>query len=711
MNRLRIFMFAVWILGLLLLPVGGIEQQQAFAAERVAANSMDVTYEVTPGDPSTVVDIFIKSAPRNLVLSFYEAPVDLRKSIQTITADDGEGQSLRVSFSGHSWQIDTRGAKNVHVRYEISNVISYQGGLPHKKQGNEIAVYISKEGGILDGRYFFLVPIYGAIKTIRVKWNVPLGWKVVCPYEKEGDYFVVPRITQNIRVDFVARQGIYFGLMKYYSEATTASGVKVKFGILSFDEDWEFRSPNAQTAVETYVHQAAQAVERLSKFFGESPYPLFTFYSNFKAEEWVYPGTREIVGGYQYWPEGRYSELIGHLLYSWISFWKGISPVVADPMIAKGLGEEYLGSKIAYEITGDAHYLGQLYSYYLVYARSYGTSYYRKVYAGGREIMIYYKGAMLGLYLDHLIQQETNGKKSLEDVFGYLYRTYKNSGHTVTLVDLQRAVDKVTGVSHADLFRKYVYGDQRIPVEDFLDTYQKAFPTFIEELQRDFFKNYQGYTIPYFVDVEMALSLAYHLPFGILCESYDQQFAEYVRGHYDVNALTEQNVDEALSYLTGQCVSGFFERWQNIYKGVTLKEMKEWLMGKTRPGEQTSFAGAQKRFLCPLADSAKAYLVPDVILAGVPTEVTLHIVDGEWLTDNTVRIGVEAWTDEYFGQMLSGVREHLEAINEGNGSYFEGGYIPLVKRQGEWVGTMMLTLPEAMKRIAIRPNENAYDEE
>ena len=577
----------------------GAGLSHAVAKEGGSQKSMTLTYEVTPGDSSTTVDIFVDFPSPNLVLGFYNAPVDLRKSIQEIAADDNEGHSLRVFPGGsNTWRIQNWG-KKVHVRYTIGNIVPYEGGLPYKKEGNEVAVYITKEGGILDGRYFFLVPLRGRIKTIQVKWNVPSGWRVVCPYKKEGDYFIVPQITQDIRHDFVARQGIYFGSMKYYAE-TTALGVKVEFGVLSFDRDWEFQSSGAQEAVETYAQQAAQAIEKFSQIFGESPYPIFTFYSNFQAGGWVYPGTREIVGGYQYWPKGRYSELIGHLLYSWLSFWNGASPVVAHPLIAKGLGEEYLGSKLAYDITGEEHYLGQLYSYYLVYARAYGTSYYEKNYAGGDEIVIYYKGAVLGMYLDHLIQQETHGQKSLEDVFGYLYQRYKNSGHVVTPFDLQRALDQVTGKSHADIFGKYVYGNQRIPVEDFLTPYEKAFPSFIQELQRDFPKNYQGSIIPYFVDVEMALPLAYHLPFGILIEPYYQQFADYMKTHYDVDKLTEQNVDEALTHLTKHPISGFFERWRNIYKNVTVEEMKQWLEGKLDAAFTREGAGVSEMSSVPL---------------------------------------------------------------------------------------------------------------
>ena len=498
----------------------------------------------------------------------------IEKYIKNLKVKTKNGTLISTTPLGNSkWEVSTS-QKNIVIEYDIKKIIPYVGGLPNPPKRSEVAVYIDDIGGLLIGEYFFIVPFNCSEKNIKIKFDLPQGWSIVCPYLDRGTLFEVPKITNNLINNFLKRQGVYFGEMKYYSERKV-DHCTIKFGKLENDEQSEISS---QEDIDFYVQRTAEAVKKFTKIFGENPYPIFSMYTNFRNEGYSYPGTREIAGGYQYWPPDRYDELIGHLQYSWFSFPnQGDSPISANDFIAKGLGESYLSCKIAYEITGDKHYLGKIYYYYLVYKRALGNKYMSKHEIGES----YYKGAVFGIYLDKLIQEETNGSKSIEDVFGYLYKKYKNSGKHIKIKELKEAVNAITNKDHSAIFNKYVYGNEEIPVDNYIGEYMSGFDEFLKVLEsNEWGRPYRSHAIPFFIDIEMAIPLSGHIPFGILCMQYQEEFAEYVRQNYNIDVLTKGDVEDALSELTGEDCSGFFTRWENSYGRLSLDELKSWLKGK-----------------------------------------------------------------------------------------------------------------------------------
>ncbi|MEL6671688.1 MAG: PDZ domain-containing protein [Bacteroidota bacterium] len=70
----------------------------------------------------------------------------------------------------------------------------------------------------------------------------------------------------------------------------------------------------------------------------------------------------------------------------------------------------------------------------------------------------YSLGSRLGFWLDMEIRQRTNGKKTLDDVFRHLYKTYYQAGQGVPEDGIQKALEKLSGDSWAQFFQDYVYG-------------------------------------------------------------------------------------------------------------------------------------------------------------------------------------------------------------------------------------------------------------
>jgi hypothetical protein len=229
---------------------------------------------------------------------------------------------------------------------------------------------------------------------------------------------------------------------------------------------------------------------------------------------------------------------------------------------------------LAYKITGDKVYLGKIYYYYLVYKGAQNTQY-----SSRYEIHDeYYRGCVIGLWLDNLIQKETSGTNSIEDVIGYLYQKYKNTGHEISIKDLEEATDLITKQNNSALYEKYVDGDENIPFDEYMQPYKESFEAWLKVLESDNWgKEYHGYSIPFFIDVEISIRSSIDLPLSILILSHYEDFVKYALKNYDVDKITKNDVETALSKLTGEDCTGFFERWKDSYGELSLEEMKDWL--------------------------------------------------------------------------------------------------------------------------------------
>lgn len=574
--------------GMVVLPVSPVSVMDDEVVCRAAATNspskLDLLYSVTveQGTSTVHVDLDVQGLLESeLRVGFYRVTTDIHYCISNLSAE-ANGALLPSSYFGdNAWTIvlGAGPAAPLHVSYDIARLVLESN--PFTPAGSDVAnVLITDEGGMLIGNSFFLVPLELAAARIRVKFDLPAGWQVVCPYDDCGTYFQVVQTTPDLISNFVQRKGISLGKLRWYSEEKVGN-CTVKFGVLEADQSWDTALHlGTQADVDFYVHRTAQAVQRFADIFGENPYHVMLMYTNFCADVsgtyYYYGGNAGMfVGGCQYWPPERYDELTGHLLYEWYGFPNTSETLVSSvDFISKGLGESYLGCKMAYDLTGDPVYLGKFYQYYLVYKRALDTPYMLLDEVRNK----YYKGGVAGLYLDSLVQKETQKRKSIYDVFSYLYRKYRNSSHCISTEDVEEAVNTITAVDNSVVFDKYIYGDQEIPVEEDIEPYRDSFGRFLSVLDSDAFgKAYHSSPIPFFVDLEMAVPLAHHIPFGLLCDEYYRSFAKYIFANYAVDTLTQANVEFALQKLTGQDCTGFFDRWKDSYGELTIGEMKEWL--------------------------------------------------------------------------------------------------------------------------------------
>jgi len=481
---------------------------------------------------------------------------------------NSSGRSLNVTHTGQGmWMISAVG-NSTTFEYDIDKSIPMGYFTP---DNTTISVYFNDQGGVIMPPYFFIYPDVADASAITIKFNVPAGWQIVTPYPAEGDHFGVQRITACLINDFLNRQGVEMGVMKYYAQEQVGN-CTIEFGILNTDHGWDAGLFGSHADLEEALNVSAEILENLTNLFGGNPYKVFVVYTNFRPYSGgpVYPNEKYMGNTVGYWPEHRRDELIGHMFYAFMAFGQNASaPLTSLEDVAKGMGEMYYGPKIAWEMFNDPIYLGKLYYWYMVYERFYQSNT-----TGSWEYPVYVKGPFWALMLDNETQRLTGGAKSLDDVVRYLYSNYKDTGHEIDHDDIQNAMQAVTGKNVSDLFSLYVNGNEEIPYK-----YVQDLKPYFLNYPQPFAEALFNMTIPLFINIEVVLHQEGHIPGNVYVHADDNlgSFATYVFSHYAITNLTGENVEDALSAITGANCSGFFTHWQDSFGSLSLNDVKQWL--------------------------------------------------------------------------------------------------------------------------------------
>ena len=679
----------------------------SFGAVLVQAASLEYSVTIKPGKPTAHIVATVQRARGTsikLVLkneaSYVEKYILNIKSKNKVLRRIGEGKwSARA----------TNGA--LTYEYDIANIVPWHPNVPWGTS-NDIAVYINSQCALIMAPYFFVYPDHQEFTSIRLRFHVPAEWKIVTPYITEGDFYVVQQVSSSLLYDFINRQQIYMGQMQFYAEKNV-DGCIVKFGKLFADDEQEILTQND---VNKYVDATARTLQSLTALFGSNPYTVFAMYTNFRHgsgnRQFTYQGTRYLGNGYQYWPEHRWDELVGHAMLAWVGGGEG-TPLRAKLPIVKGIFEDYYGHTMAWQLFGDRSYLAKIYHYFLMYewmydhhsrgANSYTTH--------GDEYDWYFRWEFIGLLLDRQIQNRSKGAHNLADAINWLYRKYANSGHVVTPFDLEQAIGLATGVWLNDIFTKYVYKDMRLPVDEYLAKYKSAFQDYIDIFQQAFYRDdYCGHIVPFFIDIVLAASCSKHLPWGIGGERHAPEFAKYVLEHYQLDQLTNKDVTDALSKLTGEDCSDFFTHWEDSYGRLTLESIVGWLKDyKNGSVEQSSIKGASARSeeAKPIGEvTAGVISWSGTLKTGEEKQITVTVYNEKYIdafSNSIITIKLDKSSD--WGNVIQdGAMKDKEKFSVKYGNivrYFEETRIHMTQQGDRWIGKVTIVPTVSLVEILV----------
>jgi len=94
------------------------------------------------------------------------------------------------------------------------------------------------------------------------------------------------------------------------------------------------------------------------------------------------------------------------------------------------------------------------------------TKFYQQDENAPNAIISYYtKGSLIALGLDLTIRQQTQGKKSLDDVLIYLWQHFGQQGIGLQEGQIEQICSEVSGIELTDFFNRYLYGTEDLPFE------------------------------------------------------------------------------------------------------------------------------------------------------------------------------------------------------------------------------------------------------
>jgi hypothetical protein len=76
-----------------------------------------------------------------------------------------------------------------------------------------------------------------------------------------------------------------------------------------------------------------------------------------------------------------------------------------------------------------------------------------------------FKSGLWAFYLNQRILEATQGEKSIADLSRYLYATYAGNGRPLTIKEIQDAVNIVSGTDLSEVWTRYAYGNESLPLD------------------------------------------------------------------------------------------------------------------------------------------------------------------------------------------------------------------------------------------------------
>jgi predicted metalloprotease with PDZ domain len=398
------------------------------------------------------------------------------RHVQDFEAKDVNGKPLGWrKINKNTWQIDTKGVKEYIVRYKVYanelTVRTNELNMEHAFWNNTALLMHPK--GFLD-----------APSTVKV---IPYGnWKVATG---------LPSIGTNV---FYAEN---FDIL-YDSPFEVSDFKRIDFEVRGVPHTWVVTG-EGNYDLERIARDSAKIVEEVAKIFGELPYKNYLFILNLRGRG----GLEHLNSTALQWdrfgfkPESRYIDFLSLVAHEHFHAWnvKRIRPDALGPFdysnenytkllwVAEGATSYYENiillragfitsqdflSKMSSAIQNLQERPGRFQMSLEEASFDAWIKYYRQDENSiNNQISYYDKGEIVSFLLDLQIRHLSEGKKSLDDVFRYLYDEFYKKNKNYTPEDFQRVCEMMAGASLNEFFDKYVRGRDEINYNEILNQF------------------------------------------------------------------------------------------------------------------------------------------------------------------------------------------------------------------------------------------------
>lgn len=388
--------------------------------------------------------------------------------------NDGGNKLDWRKINKNTWQIDTKGAKEIVAKYRV--------------YANELTVRtneLNADHGFWNNSALLMFPKGGLKMPSTVKVNPYGNWKVATGLP------TVANQTNTFRAEnFDILYDSPFEVSDFTEKKFTVRGKPHRY-IMSGKGNYD---------LERLAKDTTKIIEECYKIFGDLPYDDYTFIVNLRGGG----GLEHFNSTALQWDKNGFAEngldsFLGLVAHEYFHLWnvKRIRPDALGPFdyenenytrllwVAEGATSYYEGllmrraglrtdqevlSAWASNIGGVQNRPGRFETSLEDASFDAWIKYYRQDENSiNNQISYYNKGEVVNLLLDIKIREMSKGAKSLDDVMRYLYDEYSKKGKNYTPADYQKISEMMAGGSLEDFFDKYVRGTAEIDYNEIFD--------------------------------------------------------------------------------------------------------------------------------------------------------------------------------------------------------------------------------------------------
>lgn len=468
-----------------------VDAQRAYAKEFQVkgGNLPDIEFVVSMSKPWThllevEMRVFYDKMPSKLELVM---PVwtpgsylirEYARHVQDFNAEDKQGKPLPWrKINKNTWQVDTAGLKEFFVRYKV--------------YANELTVRtneLNSEHAFWNNSALLLHP--------KGFLNTPVKLKVI-PYGNWKVATALPSVQGEINTFYAENFDIL-----YDSPFEVSDFKEISFEVRGVLHRWVVTG-EGNYDLKKIAKDSAKIVEESVKIFGELPYKNYLFILNLRGRG----GLEHLNSTALQWdrfgfkPSSRYIDFLSLVAHEHFHAWnvKRIRPDALGPFdysnenytkllwVAEGATSYYENVILLRAgfispkqfLEGRAQQIEALQSRPGRFQTSLEEAsfdawikYYRQDENSiNNQISYYDKGEIVNFLLDLKIRALSNGEKSLDDVFVYLYNEFYKKGKNYTPEDYQKICEIMAGKSLEDFFAKYVRGKDEIDYDSILNEF------------------------------------------------------------------------------------------------------------------------------------------------------------------------------------------------------------------------------------------------
>lgn len=398
------------------------------------------------------------------------------RHVEDFAAKDAAGRDLAWrKINKNTWQIDTKGVSEIVARY---NVYSNELTVRTNELNDEHAFW--NNGALL----MFPKGLLNSPSTVRV---VPFGnWKVATG---------LPTVAGQANTFRAANFDILYDSpfeVSDFKEISFIAGGKPHRYVVTGEGNYDLKRMAEDTT---------KIVDEGVKIFGELPVDDYLFILNARGGG----GLEHLNSTALQWnkfgfkPAASYNRFLGLVAHEYFHLWnvKRVRPDALGPFdyenenytkllwVAEGATSYYEGillrrAGIISEqqfLDDKASMIEQLQNRPGRFETSLEESsmdawikYYRQDQNSiNNQISYYDKGDIVSMMLDIKIRTASDGARSLDDVFRYLYDEFYKKNKNYSPEDFQKAAERMAGVSLNDFFDKYVRGRAEIDYNSILN--------------------------------------------------------------------------------------------------------------------------------------------------------------------------------------------------------------------------------------------------